>query len=180
MIIPSKDVVGKDDPREISLTLQFTHPFEGGPQMELVKPEKFGVVVEGKVTDLTGTLKEKKVEGKSTWETTYKISQTRGLHLLHAAQALLGARGRQVHHPLYQSNSGRFRRGSRVGQAYRQSRGHSRGDRPTFTACTAFMRAICLPVRYSGMANLRRTRKLRWNSGAEAKPRPRRIRTSVK
>lgn len=75
MIIPSKDVVGKDDPREISLTLQFTHPFEDGPQMELLKPEKFGVVVEGKVTDLTGTLREKKVESKSTWETTYKIAR---------------------------------------------------------------------------------------------------------
>jgi cobalt/nickel transport protein len=75
MIIPSKDVVGKDDLREISLTLQFTHPFEGGPQMELLKPAKFGVVVEGKVTDLSGTLKEKKVEGKSTWETTYKLAK---------------------------------------------------------------------------------------------------------
>ncbi len=75
MIIPSKDVVGKDDPREISLTLQFTHPFEGGPQMELLKPEKFGVVVEDKVTDLEETLKEKKVDGKSTWETTYKVAR---------------------------------------------------------------------------------------------------------
>ena len=75
MIIPSKEVVGKDDPREISLTLQFTHPFEGGPQMDLAKPDKFGVVVEDKVTDLTGTLSEKKVEGESTWETTYKITR---------------------------------------------------------------------------------------------------------
>ena len=63
MIIPSTDIVGKDDPREISLILQFTHPFEGRPQMDLVKPEKFGVIVEDKVTDLTGTLTEKKVEG---------------------------------------------------------------------------------------------------------------------
>jgi len=75
MIIPSKDVIGKDDPREISLTLQFTHPFEGGPQMELLKPEKFGVVVEQKLTDLAGTLREKKVDGKSTWETTYKVAR---------------------------------------------------------------------------------------------------------
>jgi cobalt/nickel transport protein len=75
MIIPSKDVVGKDDPRELSLTLQFTHPFEGGPQMELPKPEKFGVVLGDKVTDLSGTLKEKKVEGKSTWETKFKLGK---------------------------------------------------------------------------------------------------------
>ncbi|MGO9122136.1 MAG: DUF4198 domain-containing protein [Desulfomonilaceae bacterium] len=75
MIIPSTDIIGKDDPREISLTLQFTHPFEGGPQMDLVKPEKFGVVVEDKVTDLTGTLIEKKVGGASVWETKYKITR---------------------------------------------------------------------------------------------------------
>ncbi len=75
MIIPSTDIIGKDDSREISLTLQFTHPFEGGPQMDLAKPEKFGVVVEDKVTDLKGTLSEKKVGGASVWETTYKITR---------------------------------------------------------------------------------------------------------
>jgi cobalt/nickel transport protein len=75
MIIPSKDVVGKDDKKEISLMLQFTHPFEGGPQMQLDKPEKFGVAVGDTVTDLLETLKEKKVDGKSTWETTFKIAK---------------------------------------------------------------------------------------------------------
>ncbi len=49
MIIPSNDVVGKEDKKEIGLLLQFTHPFEGGPQMQLDKPEKFGVVVGDKV-----------------------------------------------------------------------------------------------------------------------------------
>lgn len=75
MIIPSKDVVSKDDPREIEFLLQFTHPFEGGPQMQLDKPDKFGVVVGEKATDLLHTLKERKVDGMSTWETTYKITK---------------------------------------------------------------------------------------------------------
>jgi len=75
MIIPSTDIVAKDDPREISLLLQFTHPFEGGPQMDLLKPEKFGVVIEDKVTDLSGTLKERKIDGKSGWVTTYRITK---------------------------------------------------------------------------------------------------------
>ncbi len=75
MIIPSNDVVGKDDKKEIGLWLQFTHPFEGGPQMQLDKPEKFGVVVGDKVQNLLDTLKEKKVEGKSTWEADYKITR---------------------------------------------------------------------------------------------------------
>ncbi len=75
MIIPSKDVVGKDDKKEIEILVQFTHPFEGGPLMQMDKPEKFGVVVGDKVTDLLGTINEKKVDGKSTWETSFKIAR---------------------------------------------------------------------------------------------------------
>ncbi len=75
MLIPSNDVVSKDDTRDIKLTLQFTHPFQGGPQMQMDKPEKFGVIVGEKNTDLLDSLKEIKVEGKSTWEANYKITR---------------------------------------------------------------------------------------------------------
>lgn len=75
MIIPSKDVVGKEDKKEIGFLIQFTHPFEGGPVMQMDKPKKFGVVIGDRVTDLLDTLKEKKVEGKSTWETNFKITR---------------------------------------------------------------------------------------------------------
>ncbi len=75
MLIPSKDVVSAQDPKEIALLLQFTHPFAGGPQMQMDKPEQFGVIMDGKVTDLLETLKEKKVDGQSTWETSYKITR---------------------------------------------------------------------------------------------------------
>jgi len=75
MIIASSDVVGKEDKKEIGLWLQFTHPFEGGPQMQLDKPQKFGVVTGDVVRNLLDTLKEKKVDGKSTWEATYKITR---------------------------------------------------------------------------------------------------------
>lgn len=75
MIIPSKDVVSASDNKEIGLLLQFTHPFEGGPTMQMDKPEKFGVVSGDKVTSLLDTLREKKIEGKSTWESSYKITR---------------------------------------------------------------------------------------------------------
>ncbi|MFC1834813.1 DUF4198 domain-containing protein [Thermodesulfobacteriota bacterium] len=75
MVIPSTDVVGPNDSKEITLLLQFTHPFEGGPQMQLDKPKKFGVVLDGKASDLLSTLKENKVDGKSTWTTSYKIKR---------------------------------------------------------------------------------------------------------
>ncbi len=75
MVIPSTDVVGPNGAKDISLLLQFTHPFEGGPQMDLEKPEAFGVVVGSRVTDLTETLREKKIQGKSAWEITFKITR---------------------------------------------------------------------------------------------------------
>jgi cobalt/nickel transport protein len=75
MIIPSKDEVGKDDKKEIGILIQFTHPFEGGPLMQMDRPEKFGVVLGDSMTDLLGTLKEKKIDGKSIWETNFKIAK---------------------------------------------------------------------------------------------------------
>ncbi|MEW6530102.1 MAG: DUF4198 domain-containing protein [Thermodesulfobacteriota bacterium] len=74
MIIPSKDVISKDDPKEVSLQIQFAHPFEG-PVMQMDKPARFGVVADGKVTDLLGSLAEAKVDGKSTWKSSFKISR---------------------------------------------------------------------------------------------------------
>jgi len=75
MMIPSKDVIGQKDNKNISLQLRFTHPFEGGPQMQMDRPEKFGVVVGDEVIDFLGTLSEKKVDGKSIWETTFKVTK---------------------------------------------------------------------------------------------------------
>jgi cobalt/nickel transport protein len=75
MIIPSTDNVGTADKKEIGIELLFTHPFQGGPLMDLAKPVKFGVVMDGKTTDLRGTLKERKIDGKRTWETSYKIKR---------------------------------------------------------------------------------------------------------
>lgn len=75
MVIPTKDVVSKTDPKEVKLSLQFTHPFEGGPQMQMDKPEKFGVLAGEEVTDLLATLKEKKVDGKSTWDTSFMVKK---------------------------------------------------------------------------------------------------------
>ncbi len=75
MIIPSADVVGADSKKDISLDILFTHPFEGGPLMQMDKPEKFGVVVNGKATDLLGSLKEKKEKDLSRWEATYSVKK---------------------------------------------------------------------------------------------------------
>jgi len=72
MVMPSDDMVTQTDSKDIALKVMFIHPMEGD-YMNMEKPAKFGVMVKGKETDLLATLKETKMKGLSTWETTYKI-----------------------------------------------------------------------------------------------------------
>ena len=74
MIIPSDDIVTQEEPKNISLSVSFVHPFEGHI-MNMVKPKRFGVFARGKDTDLMNTLKEKKAEGFSTWKTEFQIKR---------------------------------------------------------------------------------------------------------
>jgi len=57
----------------VSLELEFTHPMERGPTMEMVKPKRFGVVIGGTTTALEGALKETKVDGKTAWTARYEL-----------------------------------------------------------------------------------------------------------
>jgi cobalt/nickel transport protein len=58
MIIPSDDIVSKQDKKEITLQIKFLHPFEGH-YMNMEMPKAFGVVVVGKKENLLNTLKKK-------------------------------------------------------------------------------------------------------------------------
>jgi cobalt/nickel transport protein len=80
-LIPSDDMVTKSDRKAISLDIIFFHPFEG-LYMNMDKPTAFGVMVRGRKTDLLETLKEKKIDGFSAWEATYKM-KTPGDHLFY-------------------------------------------------------------------------------------------------
>lgn len=77
-IIPSDDIVTQYDDKELNVQVKFIHPMEGH-YMEMVKPEAFGVMHNGKKNDLLGKLEASK--GKSPdqnreftfWTTDYKI-----------------------------------------------------------------------------------------------------------
>ncbi len=77
-VIPSDDIVTQDDNKTLTVEVKFIHPMEGH-YMEMVKPKQFGVMHDGKKTDLLGSLQEAK--GKSPdqsesftfWKTDYKI-----------------------------------------------------------------------------------------------------------
>ena len=79
-IIPSKDIVGTADKREITLDVEFLHPFEQN-FMPMAKPKVFGVLHRGQKTDLLASLQERKVKGKeqqevvTAWRATYRIKQ---------------------------------------------------------------------------------------------------------
>jgi nickel transport protein len=74
MLIPSDSMVMQDDNRTLGLELSFSHPFElVGMNME--KPVTFGVLVNGKKTDLLPTLKSTKVMEHPAWQTQYKIQR---------------------------------------------------------------------------------------------------------
>ena len=72
MIIPSDDIVGKEDKKVITLTIKFIHPFEGD-YMNMEMPKAFGVMVGGAKQDLLKTLQKKDVKKFTTWGTSFQI-----------------------------------------------------------------------------------------------------------
>ena len=70
-LIPDSDIVD-DVSKPLALSLQFTHPMEWGPRMDMAMPRQFGVLSGGRRTDLLGSLKQVTLEGKSAWTAEYK------------------------------------------------------------------------------------------------------------
>ena len=77
-VIPSDDIIGKNDSKKISLEVKFIHPMELH-YMEMEKPKRFGVFHKGKRTDLLGDLKPMKGRAPDQeqpltfWQTDYTI-----------------------------------------------------------------------------------------------------------
>ena len=79
MIVPSDDMVKQDENKTLNLDLLFWHPYEG-IGMHMVKPAQFGVLSQGKNTDLLSSLKPTKtkdIEGNTfdTFGTQYKMKR---------------------------------------------------------------------------------------------------------
>ena len=74
MVIPSDAMVTEKESRTISLHVSFSHPFEG-VGLELTKPKVFGVMANGKKSDLLPSLTKSLVMGHTAWKIHYKISR---------------------------------------------------------------------------------------------------------
>lgn len=72
-LIPSDDVVADGGP--VTLDLVFTHPMDGGPTMDMEKPQRFGVKRGDTVTDLTDRLEERKIDGQRAWQARDEIAE---------------------------------------------------------------------------------------------------------
>jgi len=74
MMIPSDNMVIQGDDRTVSLTLSFSHPFEG-IGMDLARPRRFCVVANGETTDIGPTLTATTVMGRPAWSAAYPVKR---------------------------------------------------------------------------------------------------------
>jgi cobalt/nickel transport protein len=78
MVIPSENIVTQQK-KSVDLVLSFSHPFEGHG-MDMVKPEKFYVVKDGRQSNLLDSLQETTVMDHKAWQTSYRVKRP-GAHL---------------------------------------------------------------------------------------------------
>lgn len=81
-LIPSSPYVTDPAQSEISFDIAFTHPWAGGPMMDMGKPVQFGVQVGGAKADLIDRLTPAGNTNPKAWRATYKAMQP-GDHLFY-------------------------------------------------------------------------------------------------
>jgi cobalt/nickel transport protein len=84
-LVPSDDMVGQGENRDLTLDLIFGHPFEG-EYMEMVMPAAFGVRVRGRDESLLRALKPVKKDGFSAWRSSYTVRRP-GDHVFYVEPA---------------------------------------------------------------------------------------------
>ncbi len=72
MIIPSDDIVTKNDVKVIELQIQFAHPFEG-QFLNMEMPARFGVIDNGRRIDLISSIKQRSIGSVAAWKASYRI-----------------------------------------------------------------------------------------------------------
>ncbi len=74
-LLPSCDIITPKTGRTIDLDIRFTHPMEMGPVMEMKKPTRFGVIANGRVSDLRQTLISRKLEGATAYSSHFTVKE---------------------------------------------------------------------------------------------------------
>jgi cobalt/nickel transport protein len=74
MVIPSDTMIMQGEPREVKVTISFSHPFKG-EGMDLEKPSQFGVVMSRWKKSLRFLLERTRVMGHTGWTVEYRIAR---------------------------------------------------------------------------------------------------------
>jgi len=74
-LIPSRDLVDARTPRQIELTLRFTHPMAGGPAMAMATPRQFGVLGPKGRQDLRSQLHPLQLDGQPAFRASYAVTR---------------------------------------------------------------------------------------------------------
>lgn len=74
MLIPSQTNIMESKDATINISLQFWHPFKNNG-MDLEKPAVFQVYFDDKANNLLPSLKEKKKQGFTTWQSQYSVKR---------------------------------------------------------------------------------------------------------
>ncbi len=86
VLLPSSCIITAEGDKKISLDIQFTHPMEQGPVMQMGKPVQFGVLANGKKKDLRASLKEKILGKKRAYSASYTVKRP-GDHIFYIEPA---------------------------------------------------------------------------------------------
>ena len=115
VLLPVTDVVTAADGQTLGLELLFTHPMEQGPVMEMGRPKRFGVLVGGEKRDLLSTLTARKLEGKTVYTCTAKVTAPGDYVFFVEPAPVLGGGREEVDHPLREGRCRRAGSGRGVG-----------------------------------------------------------------
>ncbi|MDH4322223.1 MAG: DUF4198 domain-containing protein [Desulfobulbaceae bacterium] len=74
-LLPSRDIVTAATGRAIDLDIRFTHPMEWGPVMEMKTPTRFGVIANGRTTDLGKSLVARKLSGATAYTSRFTVAE---------------------------------------------------------------------------------------------------------
>ena len=78
LMVPSTDMAAPGETVEFEIT--YTHPMTGGPVVNMDFPERFGLLLDGEETDLTGALEATEVDERQAFTAEYEIADP-GAHV---------------------------------------------------------------------------------------------------
>lgn len=75
VLLPSRDTVADSESNAITFNIEFTHPMEQGPVMNMERPVRFGVITAAMTNDLLGALMPREVNGATSYVANYDVQK---------------------------------------------------------------------------------------------------------